>query len=307
VSYDPVAQVVHLERYDNYWNATGLKAMGLFQIKDYYIRYIADKTSALAALKNGEVDMLDYNYQMQTDVPTIDSSWGRVINLDGVGRQEFGYNMQHPIFGTGVDTPLGKSDPTRAAEAARDVRIAFDYAIPRELIINNLLAGYGKPGATPMLPTQAFYENSVTARPYDLSQARHYLELAGYSPPTTSGLTIINLSGILNDTSGAPKPDATATLMETTDNSTFPNSLQAVSHTTTDVNGFYSFTISPTAAGTYYYYLLDDSTGTYTYLGSYAVSAPSPFNLTLVLAIVIVVVVVIIVVAIFAMRRRKPK
>ena len=37
--------------------------MGLFQMKDYYIRFIADNTSALAALKNGEVDMLDYNYQ----------------------------------------------------------------------------------------------------------------------------------------------------------------------------------------------------------------------------------------------------
>jgi ABC-type transport system substrate-binding protein len=305
VNYDPVAQVVHLERYDNFWNATGLKNMGLFQIKDYYIRFIADKTSALAALKNGEVDMLDYNYNMQTDIPSIDPSWGRVINLDGVGRQEFGYNMRHPIFGTGVDTPLGQSDPTRAAEAARDIRTAFDYAIPRELIINNLLSGYGVPGATPMLPTQPYYDNSITARPYDLSQARHYLELAGYTPPTSAGLTIINLEGTLNDTSGAPEPDAAVTLMETTDNSTYPSSLQAVSHATTDVNGFYSFTVSPTEAGTYYYYLLDDSTGEYTYLGSYAVSGA--MNLTLVLAIVaaVVIIVAIVVVLLFVRRRRK--
>ena len=87
--------------------------MGLFQMKDYYIRFIADGTSALAALKNGEVDMLDYNYQMQTDIPSVQSSWGKVINLNGVGRQEFGYNMQSPIFGTGVDTPLGQSDPLK--------------------------------------------------------------------------------------------------------------------------------------------------------------------------------------------------
>jgi ABC-type transport system substrate-binding protein len=308
VSYDPVAQVVHLQRYDNYWNATGLKSMGLFQMKDYYIRYIADKTSALAALKNGEVDMLDYNYQMQTDIPTIDSSWGRVINLDGVGRQEFGYNMQHPIFGTGVDTPLGQSDSSRAAEAARDVRTAFDYAIPRELIINNLLSGYGTPGITPMLPTQSFYDSSLTARPYDLSQARHYLELAGYSPPSGTVVGAVNLAGTYNDSSGAPKPNATVYLMQTTDNSTFPSSLQAVSHTTTDINGFYSFTDTPTA-GTYYYYLMDNSTSTpqYTYLQSYTVAAASPFNLTVVLAIAIVVIVVIVVVVIVARRRRKSK
>jgi ABC-type transport system substrate-binding protein len=309
VSYDPVGQVVHLQRYDNYWNATGLKSMGLFQMKDYYIRYIADKTSALAALKNGEVDMLDYNYQMQTDIPTIDSSWGRVINLDGVGRQEFGYNMQHPIFGTGVDTPLGQSDSSRAAEAARDIRTAFDYAIPRELIINNLLSGYGTPGITPMLPTQPFYDSSLTARPYDLSQARHYLELAGYSPPSGTVVGAVNLAGTYNDSSGAPKPNATVYLMQTTDNSTFPTSLQALSHTTTDINGFYSFTDTPTA-GTYYYYLLDNSTSTpqYTYLQSYTVAAASPFNLTVELAIAIVaVVVIIVVVAIVARRRRKPK
>lgn len=304
-SYDPVGQVVHLQKYDNFWNATGLESIGLFTIKDYYIRYIADKTSALAALKNGEVDMLDYNYQMQTDVPTIDSSWGRVINLDGVGRQEFGYNMRHPIFGTGVDTPLGKSDPSRAAEAARDVRTAFDYAIPRELIINNLLAGYGKPGITPMLPTQPFYESSLTARPYDLSQARHYLELAGYSPPAISGVGVVNVQGILNDTSGAPKPNATVTLMQTTDNSTFPSSLEAVAHSTTDINGFFSFTVSPSTAGTYYYYVMDDATGTYAYLQSYTVGAGFSLSLTLILAIAIIVIVVVIAVVILAMRRRK--
>ena len=81
VSYDPTAQVVHLQRFDNYWNATGLESAGLFQIKDYYIRFISDSTSALAALKNGEVDMLDYNYNMQTQVGSVDPSWGRVIAL----------------------------------------------------------------------------------------------------------------------------------------------------------------------------------------------------------------------------------
>jgi ABC-type transport system substrate-binding protein len=309
VSYDPVAQVVHLQRYDNYWNATGLESMGLFQMKDYYIRFIADKTSALAALKNGEVDMLDYNYQMQTDIPSIDPSWGTVINLNGVGRQEFGYNMQSPIFGTGVDTPVGQSDPSKAAQAATDIRIAFDYAIPRQLIINNLLAGYGTAGATPMLPTQPYYDNSITARPYDLSEARHYLQLAGYSPPTSNVAGAVNLQGIFNDTSGAAKPNATVLLMSTTDNSTFPSSLQVVSHTTTDINGFYSFAYTPSATGTYYYYLADNSTGTpvYTYLQSYTATASSLLNLTEVLAIAIVVVVIIIVVVVLAMRRRKPK
>jgi ABC-type transport system substrate-binding protein len=311
VDYDPVAQVVHLERNDNYWNATALKASGLFQIKDYYIRFIADKTSALAALKNGEVDMLDYNYQMQTDIPSIDASWGKVINLDGVGRQEFGYNMQHPIFGTGVDTPLGKSDPSKAAEAAKDIRIAFDYAIPRSLIINNLLSGYGVAGATPMLPTQPFYDTAINARPYDLAQAKHYLELAGYSPPSTASSLVVNLQGILNDANGDPKPNATVILSSTKDNSTYPDSLAEVAHSTTDENGFYSFAVNPADNGVYYYYLIDMSTSTPSsvYLGPYSASTTSTsgagLDLTTIAIIAIVVIIIVVAVLVLLMRRRK--
>jgi ABC-type transport system substrate-binding protein len=311
VNFDPVGQVVHLERNDNYWNATALKNSGLFQIKDYYIRYIADKTSALAALKNGEVDMLDYNYQMQTDVPSIDASWGKVINLDGVGRQEFGYNMRHPIFGTGVDTPVGKADASKAAEAARNVRVAFDYAIPRELIINNLLSGYGKAGATPMLPTQAFYDTSITARSYDLAQAKHYLELAGYSPPSIGNVGTVNIQGILSDASGTPKADANVILTSTKDNSTYPDSLTEVAHLATDENGFYSFTIVPADSGAYYYYLIDTSVNpaTSTYLGIYSATSTTTttggLDLTMIAIIVVVILVVVALVVVLMKRKKK--
>jgi ABC-type transport system substrate-binding protein len=311
VNFDPVGQVVHLERNDNYWNATALKNSGLFQIKDYYIRYIADKTSALAALKNGEVDMLDYNYQMQTDVPSIDASWGKVINLDGVGRQEFGYNMRHPIFGTGVDTPVGKADPSKAAEAARNVRVAFDYAIPRELIIDNLLSGYGKAGATPCLPSQAFYDSSITARPYDLAQAKHYLELAGYSPPSIGNVGTVNIQGILNDASGTPKANASVILTSTKDNSTYPDSLTEVAHLTTDENGFYSFTVIPADSGAYYYYLIDTSVNpaTSTYLGIYSATSSTTtaggLDLTMIAIIVVVILVVVALVVVLMKRKKK--
>ncbi|MGA2680390.1 MAG: ABC transporter substrate-binding protein [Candidatus Bathyarchaeia archaeon] len=310
VSYDPVAQVVHLQKYDNYWNATGLESMGDFKIKDYYIQFIADKTSALAALKNGQVDMLDYNYQMQTDIPSINPSWGKVIILQGVGRQEFGYNMESPIFGTGVNTPLGQSNSAQAAQAAADIRIAFDYAVPRQLIINNLLAGYGTAGETPMLPTQPYYDNSIKARPFDLNQARHYLELAGYSPPTVNGVGIVNLQGTYNDSSGNPLANETITLEQTTNNSTYPSGLTGVSHFTTDINGFYSFTVNPTAAGKYYYYLMDDTSGTpvYTYLQSVNVAASSTLSSnTIILIAAVVVVVVVIIAAVVLMTRRRHK
>lgn len=264
--YDPVAQQVHLQKFENYWNKTALEAEGLYQVTDYYVKFIADKTSALAALKTGEVDMLDYNYQLQTDVSTIDPSWGRVIPLKGTGRQEIGYNMQHPIYGTGVNTPLAQANASRAAEAARYVRIAFDYAVPRQLIIDNLLAGTGDPAATPMLPSQPFYNTSITARPYDLAKAKEYLEKAGYTVPglpTTPTLPSFilgmsaALSGVYEDADGNPIPKRDLELRVTNDNSTYSTTATIVSGTTTDLTGFYSFTATPTTNGTYYYYLFD--------------------------------------------------
>ena len=266
VDFDSVAQLIHLEKFTNYWNRTALEADGLFEVEDYYIRFIADKTPALAALKNEQVDMLDPNYQMQIDVPTIDPAWGKVLLHEGTGTQEVGYNHRHPIFGTGVDTPLGQADPSRAAEAARYVKIALDYAIPRQLIIDNLLAGFGMPAATNFLPTQPYYNASVTARPYDLSMAREYLEKAGYgvpSPPPKPtfpsflfGMSA-SIPGIYTDPDGTPLANRELTLWETTDNATYNATSTMVGATTTDLNSWYTFTATPPSTGVFYYYLFD--------------------------------------------------
>jgi len=268
VDYDPVAQLVHLEKFTHYWNATALEADGLFGVTDYYVRFIADKTPALAALKNGEVDMLDPNYMIHVDIPTIDPSWGRVLIHEGTGIQEVGFNAQHPVFGTGVDTPLGQSDPSRAAEAASYVRIAIDYAIPRQLIIDNLLAGYGKPGAVHWLPTNPYYNASVTPRPYDLAMAREYLEKAGYGVPSPPPMPTFpsyllgmsaQLSGVYTDpNTGNPADSRGLWLMQATNNATFNTTSVLVDKTTTDLNGWYSFTVTPATTGVFYYYLFDE-------------------------------------------------
>jgi len=187
VDFNPVEQLIHLEKFTDYWNRTALEADGLFGVTDYYIKFIAGMTPALTALKNEEVDMLDpqyfsyLSYLLQADFPTVDPAWGKILLQEGTGRQEAGYNNRHPVFGTGVNTPLGQSDPARAAEAAKYVRIAFDYCIQRQLIVDDLLAGYGQPAATTILPTQPYYNSSITPRRYNLWKAKEYLEKAGYT------------------------------------------------------------------------------------------------------------------------------
>lgn len=267
VDFNPVAQLVHLEKFTGYWNASALEADGLFEVEDYYIRFIADKTPALAALKNEQVDILDPQYQIQVDIPTIDPAWGKVLLNEGTGRQEVGYNHQHPVFGTGIDTPLGKSDPSRAAEAAKYVRLAIEYAIPRQLIIDNLMAGYGQPATTYWLPTYPFYNASITARPYDLSKAKEYLGKAGYAvpgppPKPTFPSFLLGMStafsGIYTDpNTGNVAADRELRLMQTTNNATFNTTSTMIDRTTTDIYGWYSFTVTPPSTGTFYYYLFD--------------------------------------------------
>jgi ABC-type transport system substrate-binding protein len=268
VEFNPTAQLVHLQKFNQFWNRTQLEAIGQFGVTDYYIRFIAGKTAAIAALKNNEVDMLDSNYAFQTEVITpgaFDSSWATILPLEGAGRQEIGYNMRHPILGTGVGTPLGTATPARAAEAARYVRQAFDCAIPRQLIINNLLSGFGQPGATPMLPTQPYYNASVTARSYNLTEARRLLQLAGYTvpgpaPPPTLPSFILGMSTDITGyypKTGTPLANRELLLRETMNNATYNTTSTMIGRTFTDLTGWYTFTVTPSSTGVHYYYLFD--------------------------------------------------
>ncbi len=259
-SWDPVTTVLHLTKNEAYWNGTALEAEGLFGVKDYYVKYIPGKESALAALKNGEVDLLDGNYFVHREKATIDPSWGKVY-LVGNGRQYLAYNMRHPILGTGVDTPLGKQDPSRAAEAARYVRKAIDYLVPRDLIIRSLLDGDAVPGTTAALPDQVNYDFNIKPRPYDVQQALGYLALAGYKVqanpiPVQAGISsfILGMSthigGIFaNPVTGQGYAGMVVVVQETKDNVTWRN----VAVGQTDSQGKFDVVATPAITGTFWY------------------------------------------------------
>jgi len=182
-------------RNDNYFNfpdkgKSALLAKGQFTVKDYYVRTIVGSDAAITALNNGEVDLLDSQYHLETQ-PSFLATWGfnRIALYDGYGVQEIGVNMRHPVLGTGADTPLGRQDPTKAALAAKYVRQAISYAVPRDQIISDLLNGYGIPAIT--TPVIGNYRTKTAGtegfntdlQPYsfNLTKSRELLQLAGYS------------------------------------------------------------------------------------------------------------------------------
>ncbi|HYB07945.1 MAG TPA: ABC transporter substrate-binding protein [Nitrososphaerales archaeon] len=204
--YDPVGLVGTMQRNPSFWNATGLQAMGWDKIQTIHIVYINSKDAAIAALGNGQVNFLDSNYQFDAaDVASMQSSGFTVVKVNDPsnGWQEMGLNLNNPVFGTGTATPLGSSNPARAAWAAMMVREAISYLIPRSYIVSQLLQGLGTPGITQVAPSFTFaYPKGVAADPYDPTMAKSFLAAAGYStgvaPPSISSLngTAPTISGI---------------------------------------------------------------------------------------------------------------
>jgi ABC-type transport system substrate-binding protein len=211
--YDPVAQVGTLVKFSGYFNATGLEALGQFNVQTVHEQYINSKDSAIAALANGQVQFLDTNYAFTAqDVAAMRSNGDTVVIATDPsnGWQEMGLNQNNPVFGTGTATPLGQSDPTKATFAARMVRQAISYLIPRQYIVNSLLGGLGSPAITQVCTCFTFaYPPGAQPDSYNPTAARSFLAAAGYStgvaPPST-GITLPSPPSITVGSSGVSVP-----------------------------------------------------------------------------------------------------
>ena len=183
MGYDPVKQVYSYARNPHYWQQTP------GNIQHFYVEAIQSPSAVIAAMKAGEVDDFDTSYGIASLVSTIDPSWGKLVTSDSYKWQHIWLNNQNPIIGTGVDTPLGMSDPSRAEEGAVDVRMALNLAIPRDAICTQIENGYCQPGVTLLPRTSPEYNTTILQPwPYNISEAMGYMEKAGYtySPAATA-------------------------------------------------------------------------------------------------------------------------
>ncbi len=195
VSYNQTTETAHLSKFNGYFNRAALESRGAYGITDYYVKHVADVYSAISLLNNDTVQVLDSHYHFGPYLPTLNPASSNYVSYPGNEIAEMGFNMRHPIFGTGVNTPLGQADPTRAAEAARHVRYAFEYLVPKEAIIATFLNGYGVPGLTTGITrNMPGFNYAISLRNASAQNAEamamNELELAGYtfSQPPHGGL-----------------------------------------------------------------------------------------------------------------------
>jgi ABC-type transport system substrate-binding protein len=174
--FDPSRKAYGFKRNEAYWKPhTG-------NVKTFYVVNINGTDSVLSALKAGEIDAHDPMYDIGPVVSTIDPKWGKVVTFDSYKWQHIAYNLKHPVLGLGTETPLGKSDPSRAAEAAAYIRQAISHAMPRDQIVKEIAGGYGNAGTVPMAWSAPEYDHDLL-KPiaYDLDLACKYMEKAGYT------------------------------------------------------------------------------------------------------------------------------
>ncbi|MHA1201935.1 MAG: ABC transporter substrate-binding protein [Candidatus Heimdallarchaeaceae archaeon] len=153
---------------------------------------ISDNDEALDLLRQKKVDVLDENYNFQYSEFLDDNSefieTFEVALFPSRKSQEISINMKHPIMGTGELTPVG------TAEAAKYIRKAISHAIPRWLILEDILDGIGEEGITLIPPGCLGFDTSLEPYAYDLDLAIDYTEDAGFQyfmPWTTTDLFLI--------------------------------------------------------------------------------------------------------------------
>ena len=270
-----------------YWNKTGLQALGEYNVPTVHIVTAGTKDAAIAAFATGTLNSLDQNYEFdKSDAAAITAAGGVNVfmNAPNNGWQELGLNFHDPIFGTGTGTPKGQTDSAHAAQYALDVRAALSYLIPRAQIVNQLLQGLGVQGITQFCNCFTSYmPTGLQPDPYDPTAALGFLAAAGYNtgvPPVQPGssissgqtvsITLPNSTvtvpsfllgqSFLLSGSYTPVPSSLlpgtggfgVVLEQSTNGASGPWTAVAMSFAT---QGWYSISYTPTTAGTFTYRL----------------------------------------------------
>ncbi|WP_226781242.1 ABC transporter substrate-binding protein [Oceaniglobus trochenteri] len=168
VSWEPKGDMV-VERFDGYW---GEKPVWEKVIR----REIPDDAARVAALKSGQVDLINYvpatdylSMQNDSSLETFVSDSVYILNIAPSVKDE----EPQPIKVNGQEVDGNPLQDLR-------VRKALDLAINRDVLVNIVLEGLGTP-ANQLMPEGFFgYSDNIPAPEYDIEQAKALLAEAGY-------------------------------------------------------------------------------------------------------------------------------
>ena len=138
--------------------------LGCPDFKTFVIK-VVPATSLTAGLLNGEIDVVGAG-----SIPLSD--WGTIESSDNLVAESIpSYAYQYMEFNL--------SDGNDAFQDAA-VRIAFDKAIDKQLIVDQLMAGEGQVAVGPMPKYHPYYYDALEGNSYDPNAAKSALEAANF-------------------------------------------------------------------------------------------------------------------------------
>ncbi|MFB4214250.1 glutathione ABC transporter substrate-binding protein [Shouchella sp. JSM 1781072] len=142
------------ERYDDHWS--GEPAI----LDTVTFKTVPDASARLAELTTGDSHFI-----------TVDAAG--LAQLEGI--EDASLNVTDSISGSyfGFNTEVEPFDDVR-------VRQAIAMAVDKNVVIDNLLEGYGFPAETPVAPGVIGHDENAEALPYDVEAAQELLAEAGY-------------------------------------------------------------------------------------------------------------------------------
>jgi len=137
------------------------------------IRIIPDYTTALTALKAGEIDLnprlLPIQHAQQTGDAAFDQRFLKTVYAIP-GYNYIGWNMKRVFF------------------KDKRVRQALTMLVNRQQIINTVRFGLGKVGVSPFVPDSPDFNPNIRPLPYDPKHAQELLDEAGWKDSNHDGI-----------------------------------------------------------------------------------------------------------------------
>jgi peptide/nickel transport system substrate-binding protein len=164
-----------LEANPDYWG-------GAPKIDEFVFRVFQNEDAMIEALKQGEIDFADdisaNLFDSITDEPGITANVG---NPTGFAQMSFNQctNEVEYCKDTGFNHHPATTDPA--------FRLAVEYAIDRDVLVDRVKLGYGSPGATVVMQPK-WHQDPSDLISYDPDEANRILDEAGYADTDGDGI-----------------------------------------------------------------------------------------------------------------------
>ncbi|MFN5875634.1 MAG: ABC transporter substrate-binding protein, partial [Ignavibacteria bacterium] len=162
---------ITLKRSDSWWNAGKDKWNPAYAEKLFY-KVINDRSAAVVALKNGEIDFMEYvpAAKFVEELDTVATPFIRKATYKNQIYSYLGMNLSHPIL----------SD--------KAVRKAMAHCIDRDALIKQVMRSLAAPVNSPIYDDRPEYDPSIKGVPYDLNEAKRILAAAGWKDANGDGV-----------------------------------------------------------------------------------------------------------------------